>query len=85
MKCMMLSVCLERNLMRALCFLMLAFASVSVLSGCQCFRATDCVMDQLDDLTDINDFRYKLDRCYCEKVDVTRWCMNGPCARNSWR
>ena len=42
-------------------------------------------MDHLDDLTDINDFHYKLDRVYCEKLDATRWCMNGPCAGNHRR
>ena len=71
--------------MRALVSLLMVCASVTALSGCQCFRTTDCIMDHLDDLTDINDFHHKLDRVYCEKLDATRWCMNGPCAGNHRR
>ena len=71
--------------MRAFVCLLLCCVSVSALSGCQCFRCTDRVMDHLDDLTDINDFHRGLDRVYCEKLDVTRWCMNGPCVRSNRR
>lgn len=66
------------------CFL-LSCASLSVFSGCQCFRGTDRVMGHLDDLTDRNDFHRGLDHVYCEKLDVTRWCMNGQCGRNNER
>ncbi len=71
--------------MRALVFLLLACACLSALSGCHCFRCTNRVNDHLDDLTDINDFRFKLDRVYCERLDATRWCMHGPCSRNGCR
>ena len=71
--------------MRAFICFVLCCASVSALSGCQCFRCTDKVMDHLDDLTDKNDFHRGLDHIYCEKLDVTRWCMNGPCVRNNRR
>ena len=65
--------------MRSFVYFVLCCASISALSGCQCFRCTDRVMDHLDDLTDINDNHRGLDHVYCEKIDVTRWCMNGPC------
>ena len=71
--------------MRAFAYLVLACASVSALSGCHCFRSTDAIMDHLDDLTDANDFHRGLDHIYCEKMDVTRWCMNGPCAQENRR
>lgn len=71
--------------MRALVCLMLAIAGITALSGCHCFRCTDNVMDHLDDLTDINDFHRGLDHIYCERIDVTRWCMNGSCVPNNNR
>ena len=71
--------------MRAFFCFLLCCASVSALSGCHCFRCTDNVMDHLDDLTDINDFHRGLDHVYCEKLDATRWCMNGPCVGNNCR
>lgn len=71
--------------MRALIFIFLASASLTTMTGCHCIQATDRVMDRIDDLTDINDHRYKLDCHYCEKLDVTRWCLNGSCSRHRCR
>ena len=71
--------------MRSLSIFLLTSVGIMSLSGCQCFRATDHVMDCLDDVTDINDHRYKLDRYYCPQADVTRWCMHGPCVGNNHR
>lgn len=71
--------------MRALVCLLLAVASLSAICGCHCVRCTDDVMDHIDDFTDLNDFHRGLDHVYCEKLDVTRWCMNGQCVRNNCR
>ena len=71
--------------MRAFFYVTLAAIGVSALSGCQCFRFTDTVMDHIDDLTTANDFGPGLDHIYCEKLDVTRWCMHGPCVGNNRR
>ena len=71
--------------MRKFVHLMLLVVGVSSISGCHCLRCTDDVMDDLDDLTTLNDYHRGLDHLYCEQLDVTRWCMHGPCNDNECR
>lgn len=71
--------------MRVFIYTMIACAGISAMSGCHCFRCTDTVMDHLDDVTTKNDYHRGLDRFYCPSLDVTRWCMHGPCVGNNCR
>jgi hypothetical protein len=71
--------------MRALLYVIVASIGVSGLCGCHCLRCTDTVMDHVDDLTTANDYGRGIDHLYCEKLDVTRWCMHGPCVGNNCR
>ncbi|MFN9720562.1 MAG: hypothetical protein ACK58L_17825 [Planctomycetota bacterium] len=53
------------------------------LSGCHMCRWSNACYGVVDDISDCHDFdRRKLDRFYCEKLDVTRWGMNQPCPRS---
>lgn len=58
----------------ATCLLMLLICMLS--AGCHCCRWSECYNDAVDDVTDCD---LCLDRYYCEKLDVTRWCMNRRC------
>jgi len=56
-----------------------ALFSVLILPGCHCCRCTENYADVIDDIADHDDFGKGLDHCYCERLDVTRWCMNRRC------
>lgn len=47
-----------------------------VQTGCHCCGVSECYSDVIDDVSDKD---LCLDRYYCEKLDVTRWCMNRQC------
>jgi len=65
----------EGNPMRsAVAVLILTSCFFSV--GCHCCGVTECYADHIDDCSDRN---VCLDRLYCERLDVTRWCMSGRC------
>ncbi len=70
--------------MRNLLYLTALF-SVVVLPGCHCFRCTEHYADVIDDFADHGDFKEGLDDCYCERLDVTRWCMNRRCPPSQCR
>ncbi len=56
-----------------------ALSIVFALPGCHCCGWTEHYADKIDDIADCRDYRNGLDDCYVEKLDVTRWCMNGHC------
>ena len=60
-------------------FAILSLTVMTLLSGCHCCRWTENYADAIDDIADRNDFNRGFDDCYCEKLDVTRWCMNRRC------
>lgn len=60
-------------------FVILSLTVMTLLSGCQCCGWTENYADAIDDIADHQDFKRGLDDCYCEKLDVSRWCMNRRC------
>ncbi len=64
--------------MRTLCSIFAITLFVS-LPGCHCFRVSEHYADGIDDVADKCDFKRKLDDVYCERIDISRWCMNRRC------
>lgn len=50
--------------------------SCLMLTGCHCCGVTERYADHIDDISDSS---VHLDRYYCEKLDLTRLCMNRRC------
>ncbi len=48
------------------------------LTGCHCCDVTERYADHIDD---ISDHKVCLDRWYCERLDLTRLCINSRCCR----
>ncbi|MFO0424977.1 MAG: hypothetical protein ACK526_00300 [Planctomyces sp.] len=61
--------------MQKLIFLVAIFV-VLIPCGCHCCGVTERYADHIDDCSDRD---VTLDRFYCERLDATRWCMNGRC------
>lgn len=59
--------------------ILLAVIGLFSVSGCHCFSWSEHYADAVDDVADKCDFKRKLDGIYCEKLDVSRWCMNRRC------
>lgn len=55
---------------------------LALLPGCHCCRCSEAYNGAIDDVADHCDFKRKLDDCYCERLDLTRWCMNRQCCPN---
>ena len=68
--------------MRTSCVI-LSLTVMTLLSGCHCCGWTENYADAIDDIADHQDFKRGLDDCYCEKLDVSRWCMNRRCPPSS--
>ena len=60
-------------------FALFAIAGFLSLPGCQCCGLTEHYADCIDDVSDHWDYKCKLDRVYCEQLDLTRLCMNRRC------
>ena len=58
---------------------LLSIAGFLSLPGCQCYGLTEHYADGVDDIADHWDFERKLDDHYCERLDLTRLCMNRRC------
>ncbi|MFO0978423.1 MAG: hypothetical protein U0996_18600 [Planctomycetaceae bacterium] len=50
-----------------------------VLPGCQCCGVSEVYNDAIDDVSDHCSTKHRLDAFYCEKLDLTRLCMNRRC------
>lgn len=64
----------------ALCRVLLTCSLLT--SGCHCCSWSECYNDHIDDISDSSPH---FDRWYCERLDVTRWCMHGRCGNNCRR
>lgn len=52
--------------------------SCLTLTGCHCCGLTERYADHVDDIADTE---FCMDRFYCEKLDLTRLCMNRQCCK----
>jgi len=59
--------------------ILLTLIVLSSVSGCHCFRCSEHYWDGVDEVADKWDFKKKLDDCYCERLDISRSCMNRRC------
>lgn len=62
--------------MRSLTAFILA-AVCLLMTGCHCFQVSEHYNDHIDDFSD--NHKLCFDRFYCEKLDLTRLCMNRRC------
>ena len=53
-----------------------------LMTGCHCCGWSEHYADMIDD---VSDHQGCLDRYYCEKLDVTRLCMNKRCCNTNCR
>ncbi len=50
-----------------------------LMTGCHCIGVSECYNDHIDDFSD--NHKLCFDRFYCEKMDLTRLCMNRRCQK----